>query len=146
MIGLESKLKQRGSICFWKYKTDGWIGSEWHFSADASGREFFIELMDQMKISAVPCRYAIEVTPVTRKILRMVNCDLPFEDRAGLKLTYKPSDAHYDEWSVGDNENIVDISFGKIILNEWRRAVEEPKGAENDRPIGLDEDHSVFIW
>jgi hypothetical protein len=146
MIDLNTKIQQRGSIYFWKYKTDGWIGSEWHFSADASGREFFISLLDEMILMDSPGKYLITVTPVTQKVLRIPNFNSPFENRVGLKLTYSPFDAYYNEWSVSDNENIVDISFGKIILNDWRRAVLEVKTGKDDRSIGLNEDHTVFVW
>jgi hypothetical protein len=146
MIDLELQMKQRGLIYFWKYKTDGWIGSEWHFSADTSGRKFFVALMDQMTLLDSPSKYLIKITPVPQKILRIPDFDSPFEDRAGLKLTYTPFPSHYNEWSVGDNEDVVDISFGKNILTAWRRAVLEVTRVKGERSVGLNDDDTVFVW
>ena len=146
MIDLALQIKQRGSIYFWKYKTDGWIGSEWHFSADSSGRKYFMSLLDHMISLNSPGKCLIKVTPVTQKILRVPDFDSPFEDRSGLKLTYTPFASHYNAWSVGDNENVVDISFGKNVLLAWRRAVLESKSHKSDQIIGLDDDHTVYVW
>lgn len=144
MLDLISHLPQRGSIYFWKYKTDGWLGSEWHFAANEQGRKFFVELLNRMETAETDCTFLIKTKAVTQKILRVPDFNSPYENREGLKLTYSPFESNYYEWSVGDNEYIVDISFGKAILREWRRVLTEAQAGETC--IGLEDDHTVFVW
>jgi len=85
----------------------------------------------------------VPITPVSGDILRVCDFDGAYEDRAKLKLSYWPSDGQSDMWLVSDNEKLVDISFGRTILLNWRRLlIEMPE----ERSLGLGEDHVVFVW
>ncbi|MBX7150477.1 hypothetical protein K1X84_02470 [bacterium] len=143
-MNIASYLTQRGSIYFWKYKTDGWLGSEWHFTANAVGWNFFVELLNQIERSDSDCTFLISTKAVTQKILRVPDFNSPYENRDGLRLTYSPFESNYYEWSLSDNEHIVDISFGKAILHEWRRVMTESE--ERETSIGLEDDHTIFVW
>ena len=139
-------IKQQGSIYFWKYKTDGWLGSEWHFTADSAGCDFLTELFDHMRQSDFSCEPVIQITPVTQNILRVPDYNSPFKDMAELRFTYQPSGSHYYDWSIVDNQNKVEITFGKAMFAEWSRAVLDVKNGKGNYSIGLNEDHTVFIW
>lgn len=52
----------------------------------------------------------------------------------------------FNVWHISDNQKIVDVEFGQRILVEWRRMVALPGRTGNDRILGLDEDHVIFIW
>lgn len=139
-------IKQNGSIYFWKYKTDGWLGSEWHFTADSAGCDFLTNLFDRMRRSEFPCESVIQTSPVTQKILRIPNYDSPFKDMTELRFTYHPSGSHYYDWLIVDNKSSVEIVFGKAMLAEWDRAVLDVKNGRGNYSIGLNEDHTVFVW
>jgi hypothetical protein len=137
---------QQGSIYFWKYKTDGWLGSEWHFTADPDGCYFLLELFDRMSRSEFICEFVIALTPVTQKILSVPNYDSPYKNMTELRFIYHPSGSHYYEWNIADNKNSVEISLGKAMLEEWRRAVNNADRGIGNYSIGINEDHTVFIW
>ncbi len=86
----------------------------------------------------------LEISAVGRDTLDRCDFDGAYEDRARLKLTYWPSPAQADKWIISDNERIVDISFGRTILESWQRLLADESG--NDRTLGLGEDHVVFVW
>lgn len=144
MTDCKSNILQRGQIYFWKFKTDGWMGSEWHFSTDRVGRVFMLELMDRLgrETRIKSCR--LEISPVPRHVARRPGLDLPTEDRRHLKLNYDPADASYDAWSVRDNEQTVDVQFGRTILAMWRGAMTGLP--DDDRSVGIGEDHTLFVW
>lgn len=139
-------IKQHGSIYFWKYKLDGWLGSEWHFTADPSGCDFLISLFDHMRRSEFTCEPVIRVSPVTQEILSVPDYDSPYKDMSELRFTYQPFSANFYNWLIVDNKNCVEISFGKAMLGEWNRAVLDVKNGIGNYSIGLNEDHTVFIW
>ncbi len=71
---------------------------------------------------------------------------LPVENRSALILNFKPGDANRTEWKIFDNEKTVELSFGKIIAEQWIDALKSPARDEDDRAIGLGEDDTVYIW
>ena len=146
MKELSERIEQRGAIYLWKYKTDGWIGSEWHFSVDETGKIFFLSLLDEFEKCDTESRYSIQLTEVTQEVLEIPDFNSPFENRRELKLTFTPFDSHFNEWVVGDNENVIDIAFGRRILNDWRRLVLIEQEVIEDNGIGLNEDDTLFIW
>lgn len=141
-----ARIEQCGRLFLWKYKTDGWLGSEWHFSADSPGRRYFLNLLDGLEQSTREERRLLSLDPVTRSLARRPGLDLPTENRFGLRLRWQPSDGMFNVWHISDNQKIVDVEFGQRILVEWRRMVALPGRTGNDRILGLDEDHVIFIW
>ena len=139
-------IRQTGNVFFWKYKTDGWLGSEWHFTADRSACEYLIRLFDHMEHSEFTCEPVISLTPVTQKILRIPGYDSPYKNMTELRLMYMPFAPNYYDWHIADNKTAVEIFFGKAMLAEWRRAVLNIIQGKGDFPIGLNEDHTVFFW
>jgi hypothetical protein len=139
-------IKKAGKIYFWKYKTDGWLGSEWHITADRDGGEYLIRLLDHMEHSEFTCQPVIPLSPVTQNILRIPDYDSPYKDMAELRLIYQPFAPNYYDWHIVDNKKTVEIFFGKAMLAEWRRAMMIILKDTGNLPIGLDEDHTVFFW
>lgn len=139
-----SDISQRGHVYFWKFKTDGWLGSEWHLSTDRTGRIFMLELMDRWRRETRIRRCRLDISPVSRPVARLPGLDLPTENRQHLKLTYDPADASYDAWSIQDNEQTVDVQFGRTILAMWRKALTALP--DDDRSVGIGEDHTIFVW
>jgi hypothetical protein len=134
---------QAGRIYFWKFKSDGWLGSEWHFSADEKGTAFFMKLLDRFEAMTNHDDVRLSVTPVTREWLDRCDFDGAYEDRRFLRLVYHPSEGHTDEWSIRDNESMVEISFGRAILRRWRQLLQENV---DERELGMGEDYVVFVW
>ncbi|MBL7960881.1 hypothetical protein JNL27_11650, partial [bacterium] len=60
--------------------------------------------------------------------------------------SYRPAGSNYYEWTIVDNKNRVDITMGKAMLAEWKRAVLAVKNGNGDFSIGLNEDHTIFMW
>lgn len=134
---------QAGRIFFWKFKSDGWLGSEWHFAADPAGSVFLQDLFDRMEITTERCDIRLSIMPVTREWLDRCDFDGAYEGRRFLRLVYDPSDGQAGEWSIRDNESTVEVSFGRTILRRWRQLLTEDS---DERTIGLGEDHVVFVW
>ncbi len=133
---------REGHVYFWKYKTDGWI--EWNFSADEKGLAYFKRLLDDLSAVDYPQTCIVPITPVPRSILRIPDFAAPIENRQELRITYYPDAAHHDEWRLGDNESVIDLSFGKQILLQWQSLLRN-RGTE-DRAMGLNDDYSIFVW
>ncbi|KAB2877601.1 hypothetical protein F9K33_16110 [bacterium] len=141
-----AKIIQQGSIYFWKYKTDGWLGSEWHFTADPAGCDFLVQCFERLLQSEFPCELVIHLTPVSQKILRIPDYNSPFKNMDELQFSYRPAGSSYYEWTIVDNKSRVDITMGKAMLAEWKRAVLAVKNGNGDFSIGLNEDHTIFMW
>lgn len=139
-------MKQNGNIYFWKYKTDGWLGSEWHISADKDACQYLLDLFDYMADSVFSCEPVMALTPVTQEILSVPDYDSPYKNMTELRFTYSPFAPHYYDWHITDNKTTVEIIFGKAMLAEWRRAVMNIDQGIGNFPIGLNEDHTVFFW
>ena len=139
-------IKQSGNIYFWKYKTDGWLGSEWHCTADSGACKFLILLFDHMEHSEFLCEPVIALTPVTQDILRIPDYDSPYKNMTELHLIYQPFAPNYYDWHIADNKTAVEIFFGKAMLTEWKRAVMNVDQGIGNFSIGLNEDHIIFFW
>jgi len=132
-------------IYFWTYKTDGWLGSEWQFVSDAAGCDFMLVMLNKMDLSPVRCKFDIPLSKVTQKVLALLDYDSPIKETTDLILTYDPSGTNYYDWRIADNKKSVEISFGKAMLAEWRRALADVKSGREDLSIGLNEDYCVFF-
>lgn len=137
---------QQGHVYFWKYKTDGWLGSEWHTTADQGGRSFLLELFDRMAASDTNCEAVIRLTPVSQEILDIPGYDSPYKNMSELHLIYFPTQSYYYEWNIVVNQLLVEIMMGPAMLKEWRRAVQDVKAGSDSYAIGINEDHTVFVW
>ncbi len=135
----------QGSVYFWKYKTDGWIGSEWHFRADKTGKDFVIRLLKTIMLSDHPMRHVLKIKPVTRTIAALPCFYLPAENRSALILNFKPGESFAREWTIRDNEQTVDVSFGKAVATEWLETLSS-SSKEPGKPIGIGEDDVIFVW
>lgn len=136
----------QGSVYFWKYKTDGWIGSEWHFYCNRYGRTAFLQALDSLLKADVPARVIFNLNKVTKTIFQRTEVDLPAENRSALILNYKPGDANFNEWTVFDNEIAVELSFGKAVARQWINAFQPVSGKTTGAIIGLGEDDTVYVW
>ena len=139
-------IPQQGRIYFWKYKTDGWLGSEWHLTADLPGCDFLSRLFVTMQKSEFPYETALSITPVTQNILRIPNYNSPFKNIEELRFSFQPSAPRHYDWIIVDNKNSVEIIFGKAMLTEWINAVQNIKSGVENTLIGLHEDYSIFVW
>lgn len=138
--------KQKGRIYFWKYKTDGWLGSEWHLAADTKGWNFLSQLFTYLLDSEFPVEAVIQTTPVDQKILRIPDYNSPYKDAAGLRIAYDPAGARFYDWVMTDNQSAVEIALGKAMLTEWIRVLHHKHHQNENQAIGLNEDFTLFIW
>jgi len=139
--------KQTGRIYFWKYKTDGWIGSEWHLSADDNGFNYLMHVFERMSCSETGIEQDVVITPVTQRILAIPEYDSPVKNVPRLVLKFHPFDSNYYDWSIKDNKSCLEISFGRAILEQWRQILNFGDARNTDENIiGLNEEHSILVW
>lgn len=143
---IKRSVSQEGSVYFWKYKTDGWLGTEWHFTADTKGCADLIELFDRMNTAAEICETVLPVTPVTPEILDIPDYDSPYKNMSEIDLVYFPFQSHYYEWDIIVNRDKVEIKIGRAMLQKWLQAATDVQKGIGNYSIGLHEDHTVFIW
>lgn len=139
-------MKSIGCVYFWKYKTDGWLGNEWHCTADSYGCDYLLEVLTRITCSDVPMKVEIVLTPVNQSVLDIPEYNSPFENMQVLRFLYSPAASSFYEWSIAENGSTAEITLGKAMLNEWQRAVDDVKNGQSGYSIGLHEDYTVSFW
>lgn len=90
-------------------------------------------------------RHAVNIKPVSKAVAELPCIYLPVENRSVLILNFKPGESFSREWFIRDNEQTVDLSFGKIVAGEWLDAVLQSQ-KNRGIPVGLGEDDVIYIW
>lgn len=98
-----------------------------------------------MLCSDLPVRHIFGIKPVTKTIAELPCIYLPVENRKTLILNFKPGGSFSREWIIHDNEQTVDISFGKTVAAEWLEAISSSPD-ESGIPIGIGEEDVIFVW
>lgn len=119
-----TKLKQTGTIYFWKFKDNLRNYPGWNISFDQDGADFLLGLLALMDCSEWSAKKSLHISEPNHKLLVTINnrggnASWSFVKRLDLQLKKGETDL----WSITEQNYQLSLSFGSGKLVELRNTI-----------------------
>lgn len=146
-----NKFKISGQIYLWKFLENQRNYPGWNLTADKTGCESSLQLLEMMKQTEWSSKKEIQTAVPTELQIRVPNNrngDAKWKYAKTLILNYKKKSAS-DEWMIAENSDTVEIRFGTDKLTEFENSILKVQKGTGDFAISNFEEndsHILYFW
>jgi hypothetical protein len=138
------KLKQKGFIYLWRYKSLRKSLLGWHITADKEGCKFIIDLIQLILDSGYSSKYVFTLLEADQKIVSVPNFNEPWKSATILTLKYSQKIADKNHWELVYSNNRVTIIPGENKLKELQKGFIDILNRKGDYAIGTENNKEEF--
>lgn len=139
--------KQRGSLALWRHTENERNFPGWHLTADASGSDSLVELLDAFVADGRSASRILRITKPTPRLLSVPNNrhgGANWEAPAKLRLSFTATSEEH--WSFPSDIKPAQLTIGADWIKPLKEGVEGLILGRGDYAIGSSDDLSLPLW
>ena len=142
-----TQFQVKGEISMWKY-IDGAVSDYgWHIYTCPEARKSIISLLQLMRRTEGASSKAIYLVPPTQEVSQSPNNYNDLTRYRYKRILFINSKKDMDNFSINENNIIVEIILGESILQKFKRQlVTNYKGQKNFLTDNKDKDQIITFW
>ncbi|AZZ93361.1 hypothetical protein EUZ85_22605 [Hahella sp. KA22] len=134
--------RQQGEIYFWRYKNNPSNYAGWHLSADATGADSLILLLEQC-IQIPDSLYRTLTLTKPDAAASVANCRDQVISFPKVKLIYTPDGK--EQWTINETEGEPCLNISKQSAQILMQGLQDIKAGRGDYALG-DKEHRLWFW